>query len=319
MAEGVGDLARAGPPPAPHDAPGAGPAQRRAKIDRGRSEQRRRTDDHLARDRARQVHAEERQRRVGHRVDLAAHEVARRASRRYEPRNGTIRTSGRAPDASASRSDHAPAQATARRAGTREPSASDGLDLVVALDQRAHPGAAAELAAVGLDVARRRRAATAPKSTIPVFGECSADRPRAAGSIAGISSGPSRCSPCTPLARARRSSSSSRGRSSRPHGDDELAAALGASIPWSAQYSYSRGRALHAQPRLQRAGRVVDAGVDDAAVVRGLVLAQRALALEHDHAQPAQRQRPRGREPHDPSAGDRDVVHQRFGLTVGAA
>ena len=40
-------------------------------------------------------------------------------------------------------------------------------------------------------------------------------------------------------------------------------------------------RALHAQARLQRARRVVDAGVDHARVVAGLMGAELALALEH--------------------------------------
>ena len=70
-AERVRDLARAGPPPAAREPRRAGPAQA-APL---RDEQRRRADQDLAGDRAREVHAEERQRRVRHRVDLAAHEV----------------------------------------------------------------------------------------------------------------------------------------------------------------------------------------------------------------------------------------------------
>ena len=52
-------------------------AASRARSDvRAGAEQRRRAEQHVAADRARQVHAEERQRRVGHRVDLAAHQLA---------------------------------------------------------------------------------------------------------------------------------------------------------------------------------------------------------------------------------------------------
>src|SRR5688572_18398075 len=40
------------------------------------------------------------------------------SSRRYEPRNGTIRGSAAAPASTASRSDHRPAQNTAKRATT---------------------------------------------------------------------------------------------------------------------------------------------------------------------------------------------------------
>ena len=43
--------------------------------------------------------------------------------------------------------------------------------------------------------------------------------------------------------------------------------------------------ALHAEPRLERAGRVVDAGVEHAAVVAGLVLADARLFVEHPQPQ----------------------------------
>ena len=51
-------------------------------------------------------------------------------------------------------------------------------------------------------------AATAPKSTIPVLGECSAAWPTQWGSTSAIWSAASRRSPGTPLVVARRSSSS---------------------------------------------------------------------------------------------------------------
>src|SRR5207245_4060762 len=52
-------------------------------------------------------------------------------------------------------------------------------------------------------------------------------------------------------------------------GDDQLAATLGRDAALVAVVVQLPG-ALHAQPRLQRAGRVVDALVDDAGVVPGL-------------------------------------------------
>ena len=84
-ARGVPELGQPGPPPLADQPCGAGPAQRRAEVvppHRGqpvrvarRRQERGRADQHLAVDRARQVDAEERQRRVGHRIDLAAHEI----------------------------------------------------------------------------------------------------------------------------------------------------------------------------------------------------------------------------------------------------
>ena len=66
---------------------------------------------------------------------------------------------------------------------------------------------------------------------------------------------------------------------------------------------------LDAQPRLERAGHVVDPGVDDARVVAGLVRADAVLALEHDDPPPgvAPPELARHREPEDAAADDRDV------------
>ncbi len=132
----------AGAPPAAHDAHGAGPAQGRAEVDVARRQQRRRADQHLAADRAREVDAEERQRRIGHRVDLAAHELARASAagtsrgtgrsgrraarrtraragpttrRRRRPRGGRARPSPRPPRGRRAR----PARAPRRRCGSR--------------------------------------------------------------------------------------------------------------------------------------------------------------------------------------------------------
>ena len=65
----------------------------------------------------------------------------------------------------------------------------------------------------------------------------------------------------------------------------------------------------HAEARFQRAGRVVDAGVQDAAVMAGLMLADLALFLQQHQpqARPAVQQFQRRRQPDDPAADDRDV------------
>ena len=72
-------------------------------------------------------------------------------------------------------------------------------------------------------------------------------------------------------------------------------------------------RALDAQPRLERSRCVVDARVDDPAVVAGLVTADVGLLLEDDDRAvrvPAA-QLARDREPQDARADDRDVYLAR--------
>src|ERR671935_2277875 len=66
--------------------------------------------------------------------------------------------------------------------------------------------------------------------------------------------------------------------------DDELAAALDRDVVALAERVELR-RAVDAQPRLERPRRVVDAGVDDAAVVAGLVRAELGLAVDHGEAE----------------------------------
>src|SRR6185369_8363100 len=60
--------------------------------------------------------------------------------------------------------------------------------------------------------------------------------------------------------------------------------------------------AVHAQARLERAGRVVHAGVDDAAVVRAGVLAWPRVPLEQHDRAAALRDRARGGEAGDAGA-----------------
>ena len=72
-------------------------------------------------------------------------------------------------------------------------------------------------------------------------------------------------------------------------------------------------RALHAAARLKRAGRVVDAGMDDAAVVPGLVGRDARLLVQHhdSRARVPLGQRDGGGEPDDAGADDGDVSGSR--------
>jgi hypothetical protein len=94
----------------------------------------------------------------------------------------------------------------------------------------------------------------------------------------------------------------------RPGRDDDLAAALVGDPALLAQVLHEP-RALDAQARLERPGGVVDARVQDAAVVAGLVAADLGLALEHRHApaRVAQDQLARDGQPDDARADDDDV------------
>ena len=71
-------------------------------------------------------------------------------------------------------------------------------------------------------------------------------------------------------------------------------------------------RTAAAQPGLQAAGFVVDARVDDPAVVPGLVPAEAGFLLQEQHAGTGAfaQEIPRRRDPHDPPADDDVVVHQ---------
>ena len=113
--------------------------------------------------------------------------------------------------------------------------------------------------------ARRRRARGRPRRSRRSRSPASAAprSPRACGSISRSSSAAEPPQPRHPVgdrrgARARRSAGSSAASS----GHDQLAAALGRAIPRASQYSHSsRAPSTHSL-RLQRAGGVVDAGVD---------------------------------------------------------
>ena len=98
--------------------------------------------------------------------------------------------------------------------------------------------------------------------------------------------------------------------------DDDLAAALDGDAALLAVGVQARG-ALDAQPRLQRARLVVDAGVDDAGVVAGLAGAHLVGGVDHGHAQPgaAREQLARAGQADDARPDDGEVValHARPG------
>ena len=137
--------------------------------------------------------------------------------------------------------------------------------------QRSSPPAAVTSAA-----SRRQ---TAPKSTIPVPGRCSAAMPAACGSIARSPAASRRRTPGTPLAARPALELVERGQLVAAQRDDQLADPPHVDRVGLAVGVHPRG-ALDAQPRLQRARRVVDPAVDDAGVVRALVRRGRRLALE---------------------------------------
>ncbi len=122
-----------------------------------------------------------------------------------------MRGSAGAPAIAASRSDSSPAQNTASRARVSPP----GWRRATRLPPAVTPDTGAF---VTTSTPRSRSSpasvhATAPKSTIPVEGECNPATPRQWGSSSAISAASRRRRPVTPLARPRRSSLSSGGTS----------------------------------------------------------------------------------------------------------
>ena len=96
-------------------------------------------------------------------------------------------------------------------------------------------------------------------------------------------------------------------------GDDHLAARIVLDLVFVAEPDEAVLPA-HAEPRLPRAGPVVDAGVDDAAVMTRLVLGQLLLFLDHRHLQVRRAfQQLHGRgQPDDAAAHDGHVVLPLF-------
>ena len=98
---------------------------------------------------------------------------------------------------------------------------------------------------------------------MPVSGECRPAIPRACGSSSSMPAASIRRRPGTPLALPRRSSSSRRSSSEASVATITLPQ-RSCAMPRCVAVLVQLARALHAQARLQRAGHVVDAGVDHA-------------------------------------------------------
>ena len=252
--------------------------------------------------------AEEGQRGIGDRVEVGARPDGRARGAGAGRRHGRGRSGDRrAPrPRRASRSAQAPAQTSvSARSGGRRPGGRRPCRRAIALDRAAEVHRAAggsQVLGVGSGDARRSRRSRCTASAAPAT-------PTAWGSISAISSAPRRRRPGTPLACPRRSSSSRRPSSAcrvattslpvRRAGDPALVAVL-----------VELARPGDAEPRLERPGLVVDARVDDAARVAGLVGGDRRLALEHGdpEAVVAQGQLARDREADDPGADDDEVA-----------
>ena len=216
-----------------------------------------------------------------------------------------MRGSATAPAATASRSDHAPAQKIAFVASVWPWRVGQAQRSRANVDSR-HLAAAAP----PLHRLRRDRRSTRARRRGSRRCRCPANAvrrtPRACGSTCSISAPSSRRRPATPLASPRRCSSPSGASCERVGREDQLAAALVRDRALVA-VRVQLARSLHAQPRLQRAGPVVDARVDHARAVAGLVrgqLAARARARTPTRADDVC-QLARDGQPDDAAADDR--------------
>ena len=276
--------------------PRARPAQRLAEVAAprpaqrvgvpGGREQRRRADQDVTADVAGEVDAEERQPRVGHRVDQAAHQCAavRRqphvgAAERDDPRIGIRAGEPRQPVRPGARAEHGEAGGDlAARVPQHDP--PPGRPYRDALDARAGEQLAARVAHVvrqrprdraEVDDRRRGRVQCGDPGGVRL------DRPqprRVQAPQAG-----------DPVGRAAPLELVERGQVAAVQRDDQLPAAL-VGQPARLAVAGQLARPRDAQSRLQRAGRVVDPGVRDARVVAGLVRGGPGLALEHDDPAP---------------------------------
>ena len=192
---------------------------------------------------------------------------------------------------------------------------------------RTNPRTAAPVSTRPPPASRRRRrvAATSEKRTTPEVGEWIAATPSAWGSISLRPARSSIRSPGTPFVSPRRSSPSSRPRSASFPATITLPESE-YGTPCSSQKRSSSSTPAAAVARPERAGRIVDAGMDDAAVPAGLVAGDAGFLFENED-------RPRGlvllkparhRQPDDPAADHHDVqgfrsvrsVHRPSGFMV---
>ena len=221
-----------------------------------------------------------------------------------------MRGSSGPPQATAIRSAQRPAQKIACRARTSPHGVCSASRRAPALTPvTAHP---VDTTAARSSSSCPSERATAAKSTMPVAGECSAATPARVRlqlrQLAAVQPPQPRHAVGAPAALELRQG----GQLVRLGGDHHLAAALVLDAVALAVL-VQEPRALHAQPRLQRPGGVVDAGVHHAAVAAGLVRGQLGFLLEHPdrQARVALGQLARGRQAHDAGADDGHVALSR--------
>ena len=217
-----------------------------------------------------------------------------------------MRGSGSPPAATASRSDHAPAQKTAKRA--RDSPAAWRSRMPRGCGSTASTGQPVTTSPPAARTSSAKAPAIAWKSTTAVCGECSASTPRTCGSISAISLAGDPAQALDAVGDAAALELVELRPLRLRDRDDQLAGAAGRQ-PARLAVVEELARALGAEARLERAGGVVDARVQDAGVVPGLMEARDRLALEHrDGAVGLPRQQlARHREADDAGADDDDV------------
>ncbi len=267
----------------------------------------------------RRVDPEERERRVGDRVDEPADEVPPLgperevvAPERDDPRLGRRPAQQRRGD---------PRARLRRRPPVAASSVPPVVSTTVAPPRRASPTtrrAEQELASLGDDV---RREGVGDPGEVDDGG---------AGRVERLDAGDARLELTEPLGpdqldagHAVRDGPAVQLGEPRPLGlvgrDDHLPAAEDRDPPLVAVPEQAL-RALDAQPRLERSGRVVDAAVHDAARAPGLVAGDAVLLLDErePEARAARLQLPRDREPEDPASDDDRVVARHRRPAAGA-
>ena len=224
-----------------------------------------------------------------------------------------MRTDGRCPRRRATRSACRPAQTTT--ASRRRPRRASSRARPP--HHRSRPPMTSVPGSSRAPPSRSRRtstAHTARKSMIPVSATCSAARAATCGSRARASAADSRVT-ASPLARPRS------WRAARAASSDSSVATTSLPVtrcgtPSAAGEVEQRLRPGAAPARLEAAGRVVQPGVDDAAVATGLVPRPVVLLLEDGHLRRrvlTQHALGDG-EPDDPAADDGDAAGAGHGI-----
>ena len=143
-------------------------------------------------------------------------------------------------------------------------------------------------------------------STMPVEGDDNAPAVESAGSSDRASEAERKLQVRDAVGRGARGDGRQALRLVGRRGDDELAAPSERNAAFAA-IGVERLAAGDAEARHQAAGGIVDAGVDDFAVARGGLRADRLGRLEHDDLAPGERQRTRDGEADHARAGDHTV------------